>query len=373
MASRTRFLGSPADLRDVVQPFVTSARWLVYDEAEEVAKTKTLPDMIVKHATLLGRLRELQTNMAFSKTLVQKTFELVLSESQFELEDKAGWVAVMTKRLRNLCRATAQATDRGRPPAWAKALPWVDGDGEPTTKRRRKNVKSEAAKQAPEENEAQDEQAFFYGFDFEVTKCWRRKATGGAKELCTRLREPNEARLTDGMLAEFRDGSVHEVPEYTVQDWRSRSEVRQGTAAASSSTLWMGEHTLSHNKLAVVVKPDRGELVTILEQGCQICQIRTLVFGGEGGDFKQKATDFMMQLAERYSKAEFEKANIYHERDAELKRIGINSAKVTKKSKAAVEKKDMGVGVVCLRATALAAEPKRGLGCKRGRLQRTSS
>lgn len=199
-ANRTRFTSTPDDLLEIVRPFVRHAAWLRYDEAEEVRKAKVIPKAILAHAPMLKELIQVQKNLSFTKSATMKMFATILNESTFDIDDRDDWVKTMSKRFRCLCHATHSATMRGRSPAWAAELPWVDKEQKPQTKRSRKTIaEKEEVVVAKSSKDEETEDDYFYGFSQEVLKGWRVPASGGAKELCDRLEEPDQPQNTDGI------------------------------------------------------------------------------------------------------------------------------------------------------------------------------
>ncbi len=113
-------------------------------------------------------------NLAFSKSLVQKTFETIndlkaKSDSKWLIGDHFdSWPECMTKRFRNLCRAVQQSARKSPPPAW------VDELGLGMGKQCDGGKQSKAA--------SGDSGEWFYGFDKDLRQAWRSKSNSGPKD-----------------------------------------------------------------------------------------------------------------------------------------------------------------------------------------------
>eukprot|EP00969_Alexandrium_andersonii_P029544 1289230-Alexandrium_andersonii.AAC.1 len=121
--SRPRFGGSVRQLTEVLAPFVTSVLWCKYPEDGAVDGMQ-----LKEHAALLGALHGLQSNLSFRDASVKQSFmELAASNEsirtfEWKNDELSEWVVACSKRLRNMCRHTAQALGKSSQAEWCKAI-----------------------------------------------------------------------------------------------------------------------------------------------------------------------------------------------------------------------------------------------------------
>ena len=122
-AIRNRFDGSYADLQAALGPFVTHSAWLQYPDK---ANDKVRPDILVAHKSMVRSLTQLSANLSFSRKQFESVFQILREENEFqEISDPEfgeDWVQTMCRRLRMVCRHTAQARLRKPPPKWVLLL-----------------------------------------------------------------------------------------------------------------------------------------------------------------------------------------------------------------------------------------------------------
>ena len=116
----------------------------------------------------------------------------------------------------------------------------------------------------------------------------------------------------DLVTATWRDGDTWDVASLTVQRFR---EALDKNTCRREEPIWRDVHTTSGHELNMVQRPDRGLLLSLMEQGAQICGVRVKFFGDlPDGPPKTAPRShpalvaciaFMIPLAERYAKAEF--------------------------------------------------------------------
>jgi hypothetical protein len=123
--SRHRFQGEPAELQEVLGPFVRSAGWLHYAEK---ASDPIKPEVLVAHGAMLRACTQLCPNMAFTSSLVTEAFEQLADTKCFEVlgtpEARRDWIETITKRFRTACRHLSQSRLKRPRPRWVQL---VDG------------------------------------------------------------------------------------------------------------------------------------------------------------------------------------------------------------------------------------------------------
>ncbi len=85
MSELSRFSGTADSIRDALVPHVTSKGWLLYDEAAKVNDAKTDHDLIVKHEAIIHKLYQMQTNLAFTRSLLKDAMRLIFVEKEGQL------------------------------------------------------------------------------------------------------------------------------------------------------------------------------------------------------------------------------------------------------------------------------------------------
>lgn len=173
--TRPRSALSPSYLAALLRPRVLAASWLKYDESENLKDAKVIQHEILRHRELLGELWE-KKSLTLTKKVTHKAFDLLAQENDFGLshDDLEDWKETMTRRLRCMCKATAQMERKTRRPGRAEGLPWLvsGGSTEPV----------KATKVGTE--------IFFAGFDRDIMQAWRQIPGAAAKEPSIKIRIP---------------------------------------------------------------------------------------------------------------------------------------------------------------------------------------
>ena len=275
-------------------------KWLVYDEAKIVKDTKCLPFLIVDQKLLVGALYKLQTNLAFSRSTVTSAmkalFDIKSNELALKVDYKDEWVETFTRRFMNLCRSVAQGL--------AKSSPWT----------------ADLDLTKPTANTGIGKIEYLYGFDDELKKAWR--SHKNRKDVAERMEIPDGAKDHDQVIAHWSDGHLWKVPDVTVLEYRGwMSQSRK--AVPEVFEYYVGEHCVSKHKLVVKPRTDRKALICLFEQGRQILQCSVERFATtEHPDKAEKlAADFMVKIAERYSKDDLKITDLKNTRDAGLPAI----------------------------------------------------
>jgi len=152
---------------------------------------------------------------------------------------------------------------------------------------------------------------------------------------------------------------------------RAGAQAGAHSSSASSDRLaWSGEHATTHHKISVAPRSDRKPMVSMWEQGSQVCQIHLDAFPGDVGSQRREAFQLMRELAMSYACGRIEKSDLYSTRDDRLERLGLlrprrGRAKGSKAKKAKARpvgvEKEAGEAV----STAARSGRKRGLVLKR--------
>jgi hypothetical protein len=121
--SRHRFQGEPAELHEVLGPFVRSADWLHYAEK---ASDPIKPEILVAHGAMLRAVTKLCPNMAFTPSVVTQAFEQLAEKKDFQVLStpaiREDWVDTITKRFRTACRHLSQSRLKRPRPRWLQLV-----------------------------------------------------------------------------------------------------------------------------------------------------------------------------------------------------------------------------------------------------------
>ena len=82
-------------------------------------------------------------------------------------------------------------------------------------------------------------------------------------------------------MAVWADGTTHKIMHITVADAR---EIISGGGKRScypAEVVWSGEHGVTHHKLTVKRRADRGLLMSLYEQEAQVCSVKVEWVGPE--------------------------------------------------------------------------------------------
>ena len=235
--SRPRGVVTPEELSCVLKPF---------DESAKVSESKLHKGNALKHVALLTALHE--------------RVHTVCCDNGFQatgrpIRDVAGRIEgleTMTNRLQNLCRTVSQSLRKNPSSEFASTFPW-----------------------SPTATDTAAEPGYTVVYDRELRLAWRRSQDGtGPAEMSSPLFAPEGAQPTDSPMARWSDGFEHTVTDITCEELRA-------TAAADNkrdmpTVVWEGIHCASKHRVFVKRRQDRTLLMSLFEQGPQICQIRTL-------------------------------------------------------------------------------------------------
>ena len=147
MGERSTFSGSAEELANCLVEFASSATLCDYgDESAKVSDVTLIRGReggVESSHKLLGALRDLQSNLSFSKQVMKTALLMVHAKTQAKelREESFGWAVRMAKpeikdwsetvqrRIRNCCRMVAQGCLKTPTAQWVLALPWEAGSG----------------------------------------------------------------------------------------------------------------------------------------------------------------------------------------------------------------------------------------------------
>ena len=191
--------------------------------------------------------------------------------------------------------------------------------------------------------------AFCYGCDKDLQLAYRYVEEDQLEPIHWEMSLP--LQVLDGqedddlVTALWRDGDTWDVASLTVQRFR---EALDKNTCRREEPIWRDVHTTSGHELNMVLRPDRGLLLSLMEQGAQICGVRVKFFG-DLPDGPPKTVPrshpalvaciaFMIPLAERYAKAEFADAKaLKAEKDLLLAPVKAELRKANAAGKAAAK------------------------------------
>ena len=75
------------NLVSLLKPFVTSRKWLRYDEVESLAAATVINKEIIAHGDLLGEVYKIAPNLSLTKSKVKAAFVELLSQHDWIEED----------------------------------------------------------------------------------------------------------------------------------------------------------------------------------------------------------------------------------------------------------------------------------------------
>ena len=139
-------------------------------------------------------------------------------------------------------------------------------------------------------------------------------------------------------MAVWADGTTHKIMQITVADAR---EIISGGGKRScypAEVVWSGEHGVTHHKLTVKRRADRGLLMSLYEQEAQVCSVKVEWVGQkhtplepESKVAEDKAGEMMTIVAKEYAANKLETDMLYKRRDELLEQANICKRKFTPK------------------------------------------
>ena len=121
---RARQKRDSGELLQIFRDFIKNPGAIKYAETDTVSEAPIMEEQILGQVDVLKAVRRFQSNMSLRKTAVQKSLKSLLKEKaqewQMEKKHRDDWVSTMTKRIRNICRASMQVARKGaKRPKWA--------------------------------------------------------------------------------------------------------------------------------------------------------------------------------------------------------------------------------------------------------------
>ena len=318
--ARPRFAGGKDAIAAALHPHVTCISWLQYSENVTHGKLGTLT--ILKHKALVRSLAELAPNLAFRKCDLQhaaRAVREVKSDSwptRLLPSEEEEWGQAMARRLMCMLRHIAQGRRAGR--AWlsfldeaAQASPThvtnvALATCSTTMAATAAGASTAAAATAPTPK--------FYGYDEEHKKAWR-QVEGGQREFAVSVTAPEESKGTDPALATWLDGEVRLMPQLTVDDLLHVTALAQKRPSSKRGDCWWtGTQLATGLYMRISNKAERHRKISIVKVGNnQLVMVKTSLFSSEAA-----AAQFLVPIAEKYSKGEITKEEVYPLRDSML-------------------------------------------------------
>jgi hypothetical protein len=156
---RARFKGE-ADLHAILREFIVSPWWLKYPEKPKDPIKKSI---IVAHGDVLRKLRELAPNLSFLSSDVKAALAKIADEQNdwpLLKEEITDWIDKNDKRLRTMCRHTAQALLKKRGEQHWLTMVFNKVDNDQPAKRKKHDAKElQPHKEEPDKEEAEDDES----------------------------------------------------------------------------------------------------------------------------------------------------------------------------------------------------------------------
>lgn len=221
------------------------------------------------------------------------------------------YIESMTNRYMNLMRSVSQGLAKKNQARWVKELPWM--------------ASAAPALEGSACASAGDEKAWVVEYDPYLRTAVRfLKETPKEREPAAGLQTKPYCQEIDPVEAFWADGFRVDLPDVLARDLAARVRPHGDRAA---EVIWEGEHHLSHHKLSVRRRNDRALLVSLFEQGGQVCQVRVDRFGDESAESLAKAGALMTRVAQAYACGDIEKDELLARRDQEAVKVGIAPVK----------------------------------------------
>ena len=122
-----------------------------------------------------------------------------------------------------------------------------------------------------------------------------------------------------------------------------RASRRTGSSSSSSAPKseklhWQGVHATTHHKVTVCPRTDRRPMVSMFEQGSQICQIHLDTFEGDTETQQKSAFDLMVELAMAYTSDSINKTELLQVRGDKVEALGLGRPKRGRKATASLKR-----------------------------------
>ena len=298
---RSRALFTDAELALLLRPHVGGVGFVTYRQ------TTLDKELLIGHAPLLKALHAACPRMTYKKKTMENALRLIGAEKNAvwgmtaaQLED---WATTQAARVRTMCRLLAQAWLKKPGARWLATFGF---EGEPDD--------SDGDEVPPDKGQP----TWYYGYDREHNKAWRARSGKKTpqKEFAKKMEEPASGRDEDPMQAIFADGATYPIASWTKEMHRATQACTRGGA---EKLYYEGRHVATSHKVSVLKRPDRGMLISMVEQTKQVLQVRVALFGDESEPNVVKlAFDFLVGVAKHYVADKVCRADLKKYRDERL-------------------------------------------------------
>ena len=235
-----------------------------------------------------------------------------------EFED---WVEALQRRIRNGCRAVAQALNKDK--VWARRL-FEDYGLDEEQADEDDDARDHDGQEDDQTNVAQDAapSTDILGFDEELLLPWRQRGAGAPKDLGLPLPCGGKPR-DEPAVASWPDGFSARIPELT---WGHVQDLTGGRVSMAG-VLFRAEHSVTKHAVTVAQRLDRRLLLSLYEQSRQVLQIPVSKFGPVEDETKRVdenhpsllgALDVMIPIAKKFANNELSRGDLKKARDSAM-------------------------------------------------------
>ena len=329
-----------------------------FDDAATVKESVNDEKLLEKHKAILDACGD--------EPIVRKTVKAAMAtvlagwKGKWKIapQDEADWVETMTRRFLNMMyhhhKGSSAKKSKATPKKAAAATQSEDGNGSKAATASSAVPSADALEtEDPEKKPATvPKTAYEFGWNGELGLGWRKKVgqSDKQKEISLAPEIPEQAENETVLLVTFVDGMQK---KYTLA--KAAFEIfsqRRSSSTTVCKPLLEAEHVVTHNKITVRQRPNRGLLISMYDQAKQVMQVRADRFGEiaeevcavplpHESEIIKKAVEFYQPIFDKYIKNKIvDKMEVYAARDERYRELGMSITRKGKQRDNTVEEKD---------------------------------
>jgi hypothetical protein len=296
--------------------FCTTKSWCRYPAEGKKSKEAKLNIKAMENCTgLIKALHKLSPKLSFTRNCIHEAILDMNKAKKFVTDEKniESYALVLTNRVMGMCHIINTNLSRKTPPAWLDDILAACNDN--------------ASVEPPQAELATPNMSSAFEWDSNLMLAYRVCSRKKQKDYSMPINIPDDAEDHDPIPVSWMDGTVCVIDAVTVGAYKELLQTRK--SASSDAALWEAEHSVTKHSIQLkqrIDKPLQNQpiatrlLVSMYEQGKQVCQVRLCKFGDVEGSGEtmppehktvKAALAFMQPIAEAFANDQLAADQLY--------------------------------------------------------------
>jgi hypothetical protein len=260
--------------------FCTTKSWCRYPAEGKKSKEAKLNIKAMENCVgLIKALHKLSPKLSFTRNCIHEAIIDMNKAKKFVTDEKnmESYALVLTNRVMGMCHIINTNLSRKTPPAWLDDILAACNDS--------------ASVEPPQAELATPNMSSAFEWDSNLMLAYRVCSRKKQKDYSMPINIPDDAEDHDPIPVSWMDGTVCVIDAVTVGAYKELLQTRK--SASSDAALWEAEHSVTKHSIQLkqrIDKPLQNQpiatrlLVSMYEQGKQVCQVRLCKFGDVEGN-----------------------------------------------------------------------------------------